>query len=475
VVYGDFGFGRIVAMNGNIVGKVPIGECKATVVYMSGYLPGAASEKSPILSPVPVRLSAAVHGGDSWKDVCGGGCGFAMAISEKGKLITWGSTDDEGQSYVASGKHGETPEPFPLPTEAPVVQASSGWAHCAVVTETGEAFTWGWKECIPSKDPVGKQQSGSSEQGDIGWDIFGCSVVIFLLLMDMVTFSIVIVSPASQGSNAASGTTLQNENQKVGEESVKRRRVSTAKDETEGHTSGGDFFATTPSLVSVGLGVRITSVATGGRHTLALSDLGQIWGWGYGGEGQLGLGSRIKMVSSPHLIPCLESIGSGKERSFILHQGGTTTTSAQASREPGQYIKAISCGGRHSAAITDAGGLITFGWGLYGQCGHGNTNDQLRPMAVSEVKSVRMESVAAGLWHTICISSDGKVYAFGGNQFGQLGTGTDHAEILPRLLDGQNLEGKHAKAVSCGARHSAVLAGMLFQMLMAERDLPKSN
>jgi len=81
VVYGDFGFGTIVAMNGNIVGKVPIGECKGTVVYMSGYLPGAASEKSPILSPVPVRLSAAVHGGDSWKDVCGGGCGFAMAIS----------------------------------------------------------------------------------------------------------------------------------------------------------------------------------------------------------------------------------------------------------------------------------------------------------------------------------------------------------------------------------------------------------
>lgn len=28
----------------------------------------------------------------------------------------------------------ETPELFPLPTEAPVVQASSGWAHCAVVT-----------------------------------------------------------------------------------------------------------------------------------------------------------------------------------------------------------------------------------------------------------------------------------------------------------------------------------------------------
>lgn len=216
-------------MNGNNGGSV-----NASVVYMSGYLPGASPEKSPILSHVPVRLPAAVHGGGSWKDVCGGGCGFAMAISENGKLITWGSSDDEGQSYVASGKHGETPEPFPLPTEAPVIQASAGWAHCAVVTEAGEAFTWGWKECIPSKDVGGKQQSGLTEQG----------------------------------TNASSG---QNENRKVGEEPVKRRRVSTAKDETEGLTSGEDYFATTPSLVSVGLGVRITSVATGGRHTLALS------------------------------------------------------------------------------------------------------------------------------------------------------------------------------------------------------------
>lgn len=27
-------------------------------------------------------------------------------LSESGKLITWGSTDDLGQSYVTSGKHG---------------------------------------------------------------------------------------------------------------------------------------------------------------------------------------------------------------------------------------------------------------------------------------------------------------------------------------------------------------------------------
>ncbi|WZY94958.1 hypothetical protein YC2023_067287 [Brassica napus] len=50
-----------------------------------------------------VKIPPAVE--SSWKDVSGGGCGFAMATSESGKLITCGSTDDLGQIYVTSGKH----------------------------------------------------------------------------------------------------------------------------------------------------------------------------------------------------------------------------------------------------------------------------------------------------------------------------------------------------------------------------------
>lgn len=86
---------------------------------------------------------------------------------DSGKLITWGSTDDLGQSYVTSGKHGviqlscffvvvvfynndfsrndlnyciltvkETPEPFPLPIEASIAKAAAGWAHCVSATGT---------------------------------------------------------------------------------------------------------------------------------------------------------------------------------------------------------------------------------------------------------------------------------------------------------------------------------------------------
>lgn len=69
------------------------------------------------------------------------------------------------------------------------------------------------------------------------------------------------------------------------------------------------------------------------------------------------------------------------------------------------------------------------------QCGHGGTHDQLRPTCVNSLSGIQVKRIAAGLWHTLCISVEGHVYAFGGNQFGQLGTGVDQSEVLLRLVN----------------------------------------
>ena len=58
-------------------------------VYMWGYLPGALPQRSPILSPVEVRLPQSIDAGQLWSAVCGGGCGFAMAISGWGSSFTF--------------------------------------------------------------------------------------------------------------------------------------------------------------------------------------------------------------------------------------------------------------------------------------------------------------------------------------------------------------------------------------------------
>lgn len=84
---------------------------------------------------------------------------------------------------------------------------------------------------------------------------------------------------------------------------------------------------------------------------LRVSDTGLVWAWGYGGEGQLGLGSRIRMVSTPHLVPCIDSSYYVKDRSATLARGNMDSE-GQTFRVPGSYIKRIACGGRHSAVIT---------------------------------------------------------------------------------------------------------------------------
>lgn len=75
------------------------------------------------------------------------------------------------------------------------------------------------------------------------------------------------------------------------------------------------------------------------------TDVGHVWGWGYGGEGQLGLGTRMRIVSSPQLIPCFNS-----PENVISSSGAPI---------PGSSIKAIACGGRHSAIVTGEYAITT--------------------------------------------------------------------------------------------------------------------
>nr|XP_016495556.1 PREDICTED: ultraviolet-B receptor UVR8-like isoform X5 [Nicotiana tabacum] len=355
-------------------------EEKRYKVLMWGYLPGVLTHKSPLTSPVSVQSPETGIDVQSWKDVCGGGCGFAMAISAgSGKLITWGSADDQGQSYLTSGKHGETPEPFPIPTDDPVVKAAAGWAHIVSVTEKNDVYTWGWKECVPSSKLVANFAAGGSVEGDS-----------FRKESSVLTEQ---ESPQSQGSKLTASSVAHQDNKKA-EETAKRRRTVTAKQELESPPPADESLSAPPCIVELDPGVKITSVAAGGRHTLALSD---------------------RSLRSPQ---------------------GSITPGSETRKALGSYIKRIACGGRHSAVITDAGVLLTFGWGLYGQCGLGNTNDVLRPTCVSSLLNTRIEAVAGGLWHSVCLCDHGRVYTFGGNQFGQLGlgTGADHAEVRPRFI-----------------------------------------
>lgn len=55
----------------------------------------------------------------------------------------------------------------------------------------------------------------------------------------------------------------------------------------------------------------------------------------------------------------------------------------------GKDIVDIACGGAHSAAITAAGELYTWGKGRYGRLGHGDSDDQLKPKLVEALIGIQ--------------------------------------------------------------------------------------
>ncbi|CAA3018907.1 Hypothetical predicted protein [Olea europaea subsp. europaea] len=87
------------------------------------------------------------------------------------------------------------------------------------------------------------------------------------------------------------------------------------------------------------------------------------------------------------------------------------------------------------------------------QCGQGNREDLLRPTCVTSLSGTQIEAVAAGLWHTICICKDGCVYAFGGNQFGQLGLGTNSDQYEGKIYSwGWNKYGQEIQSIEISLR-----------------------
>lgn len=81
------------------------------------------------------------------------------------------------------------------------------------------------------------------------------------------------MSPRSQGSRSSggSGNLSGIDGRAGGDESTKRRRISSAKQAAESSSTGDETLSALPCLVTLNPGVRIATVAAGGRHTLALS------------------------------------------------------------------------------------------------------------------------------------------------------------------------------------------------------------
>ena len=184
----------------------------------------------------------------------------------------------------------------------------------------------------------------------------------------------------------------------------------------------GNFFARQPVLVE-GVSRALTG-SCGPDHTLCVTEDGDIYSWGLGESGVLGLGD-----SRDRYAP------------------------VQVHLPPGHRAVSVTTGARHSGVICEKQRqkvLFMCGLNSVGQLGLGHTLSQA---LFTEVKSLDdVQQVACGFTHTLIVTRVSVLYCTGGNSLGQLGLGHSKSMSTPTRVPGLSQVVKAA-----AGSHSAAL------------------
>ncbi|MDT7508233.1 InlB B-repeat-containing protein [Bifidobacterium sp. H6bp22N] len=189
-----------------------------------------------------------------------------------------------------------------------------------------------------------------------------------------------------------------------------------------------------PGIVTPPTGVSFTQISGGLGFALALGSDGNLYSWGSDLYGEMGRGD---VTYSPQL---------GK---VIMPTDGTKFTQ-------------FSAGFVHSLAIGSDGNLYSWGYNNSGQLGNGTTDSSRHgtPSKVAMPAGVtKFTQISAGNDHSLTLDSDGNLYSWGYNMYGQLGKGNSDF-VIEQLTPSKGLmpaDGTKFTQISAGYKHSLAL------------------
>ncbi len=158
-------------------------------------------------------------------------------------------------------------------------------------------------------------------------------------------------------------------------------------------------------------GRTIAAIAAGASHTLVLCSDGSVAGWGRNHAGQLGDSTMIDRLG-----PALVNI---------------------AGQLAGKTVVALAAGGAHSLALCSDDTLVAWGDNSSGQLGDGTRTNRNVPVAVNRATALADQTIvalAAGAGHSLVLTADGMLAAWGANSDGQLGTNDTANRTVPTAV-----------------------------------------
>jgi alpha-tubulin suppressor-like RCC1 family protein len=349
------------------------------------------------VSSAPVKVGVSDSG---WADVSAG-IDHTCAINMNGKLFCWGNN---GVGQLGNNSTTDSHVPVQESTGATDwARVSAGWSHTCAIKTDRKLFCWGTN----SHNQLGNNStSGYSPE------------------------------PVQESTGATDWV------------DVSAGGGHTCAIKTNGtlfcwgydyYGQGGDNSLFADSRVPVQESTDATDwarVSAGGVHSCAIKTNGTVFCWGYNGGGQLG--TNLIDLSS---IPVQEStratdwarVSAGDASTCAIKTNGTLfcwgPVLIQESTSATDWA-GVSAGYRHTCALKTDGTLFCWGHNEYGQLGNNsNTNS---PVPVQESTSATdWANLSVGGHHTCANKTDGKLFCWGDNEYGQLGDNSTTNSPVP--------------------------------------------
>ena len=217
----------------------------------------------------------------------------------------------------------------------------------------------------------------------------------------------------------------------------------------------------------------VASFAVGLDHTLAILADGSLYAWGLNGNGQLGNGdsrNQLQPVPIGGFGAPVRSVAAGRFASVAVaapgsfwswglshHGDGRGFFAAAPGQIVGHPFVRVAVGGwpgffSHNLGLRSDGTVWAWGANRWGELGLGQFIGAIEPQPVTGVSQVI--ALAAGGGHSLALTADGSVYAWGRNDAGQVGSGSSEFRVaapvrvaLPGIVVG----------IAAGQAHSLAL------------------
>ncbi len=397
-------------------------------------------------SPVQIGINK------NWISIASG-TWHTMGLKSDGTLWAWGynSYGELGEGTTVQEK-----SPVQIGTENNWVSIAAGWSHSIGLKSDGTLWAWGDNFHGELGDGTNNNKTGPVQIGtDNKWvSITAGDSYSAGLKSDgtLWTWGYNYYGELGDGTTADQNTPIKigTENLWVGIAAAGYHTLGLKSNGTLwawGDNSSGQLGDSTSSNksspIQVGIDNKWVSIAPGLDHSLGLKSDGTIWTWGKNNFGQLGDGTFPNNRNTPVqagtdnkwvsiAAGCAHSIGvksDGSIWSCGLNDNGQLGNGTNIEKNTFEQISIVlrvwlnaEAGSYHTSGLKSNGCIWSFGHNAYGQLGDGTTVTKTSPVQTGTDN--KWVSTAAGALHTIGLKSDGTLWAWGWNSYGQLGDGT---------------------------------------------------